>query len=238
MPCLPHRRKAVDIGNDHIDLLIRHRELRHLAIAQGVALDARERLNPSARVRRASRRHGGSLAARRAGRNRAESFPALESSGTRIFQRSLRTRTTLKEREMSRHPDFAPQGVILAVLLPFLDICRSTSRASELTCATSGRCRGCLRSRSTPTLLGSPRAPRTSIVASCRSPARKSATAADHSRCLGGRQPGGGADRSTYSGRRGFGAVSVSAGSLHARPVGRDGAGPFQDHRRCRPIRR
>ena len=53
-------------------------------------------------------------------------------------------------------------------------ICRSTSRASGLTCATSRRCRDCLRSRSTRTRPRSPRAPGTSSAASWRSPERKS----------------------------------------------------------------
>ena len=57
--------------------------------------------------------------------------------------------------------------------------------------------------------------------------------AADHSRCLGRRQPAGGADRTPGAGRRGFGAAGVSAGALHARPVAGDGAGPFQDHCGC-----
>jgi hypothetical protein len=32
MHCLPSRRKAVDIGDDHVDLFVRHREFRHLIV--------------------------------------------------------------------------------------------------------------------------------------------------------------------------------------------------------------
>ena len=133
---------------------------------------------------------------------------------------------------MGRHPDFVPQGVIPAVLLPFhddLSIDEASFRAhlhdvgsvqglSAITInAHSTEVASCTRGRAASRHGDRRRGSRRQI--------------ADHSRRLGGRQPGGRADRPAGAGRRGFGAAGVSAGALHARPVGRDGAGPFQDHR-------
>ena len=132
---------------------------------------------------------------------------------------------------MSRHPDFVPQGVIPAVLLPFhadLSIDEPNFRAHL-------RDVGSVQGLSAITINA-----HSTEVASCTEDEQRRVmaiageevgdTLADHSRRLGGRQPAGGADRTPGRGRRGFGAAGVSAGSLHARPVGRDGAGPFQDH--------
>ena len=135
---------------------------------------------------------------------------------------------------MSRHPDFVPQGVIPAVLLPFhedLSIdepsfrahLRDVARGAGTVCDHDQRALD--RGR-----LVHPRRAASRHGDRGRGSRRH---VADHSRRLGGRQPGGGADRAPGAGRRGFGAAGVSAGALHARPVGRDGAGPFQDHRGC-----
>ncbi len=136
---------------------------------------------------------------------------------------------------MSRHPDFVPQGVIPAVLLPFHDDLsidepsfrahlRDVAAVQGLSAITDQRAldRGRLvhPRRAAPRHGDRGRGSRRQI--------------ADHSRRLGGRQPGGGADRAAgrrpaalrrcwCSRRRPF-TLGQSAG---------DGAGPFQDHQRC-----
>ena len=135
---------------------------------------------------------------------------------------------------MSRHPDFVPQGVIPAVLLPFhedLSIDEASFRAHL-------RDVGSVQGLSAITINA-----HSTEVASCtggraapRHGDRRRGSrrhAADHSRCLGGRQSGGGADRP--SGEAG-GASALLVFPPAPFTLGQspgDGAGSFQDHRRC-----
>ena len=135
---------------------------------------------------------------------------------------------------MSRHPDFVPQGVIPAVLLPFhedLSIDEPSFRAHlrDVGCGAGTVC----DHDQCPLHRGRLVHARTSSAASWRSPARKSATRCRSFTASGRTAAWRRRGSPGRLGRRGFGAAGVSAGSLHARPVGRDGAGPFQDHRRC-----
>src|SRR5450631_3145979 len=181
-----------------------------LGIAQGEALDARG----------TAKSCGASWpcfsAARRPhGRNRTGPFPALESVGTQISNGQLRTGTTLKE---TRHePPFRFRASRCdsgsAATVPRGSVDRRAELPSSL-----ARCRG-----GAGTVCDHDQRPldRGRLVHPGRAASRHGdhrrgsrRHAADNSRCLGGRQPGGGADRSAGSGRRGFGAASISAGSF------------------------
>ena len=69
---------------------------------------------------------------------------------------------------MSRHPDFVPQGVIPAVLLPFHADLSIDERSFRAHLRDVAAVQGLSRSRSTPTRPRSPPAPRTSSAESWR----------------------------------------------------------------------
>ena len=123
---------------------------------------------------------------------------------------------------MSRHPDFVPQGVIPAVLLPFHEDLSIDEPSFRFHLRDVGSVQGLsaitINAHSTE-------------VASCSEDEQRRVMEIAGEE-VGDTLPiihGVWADGS----RRGFGVAGVSAGSLRAGPVGRDGVGSFQDHRRC-----
>jgi Dihydrodipicolinate synthetase family len=134
---------------------------------------------------------------------------------------------------MSRHSAFVPQGVIPAVLLPFhedLSIDEPSFRAHL-------RDVGAVQGLSAITINA-----HSTEVASCTQDEQlrvmeiTGEEVGDTLPIIHGVWADGSLEAariSAGSGRRGVGAASIPAGSLHTRPVGRDGADPFQDDRRC-----
>ena len=130
-----------------------------------------------------------------------------------------------------RHRDFVPQGVIPAVLLPFHD----DLSIDEASFRSHLRDVGSVQGLSAITINA-----HSTEVASCTEDEQRrvmeitAEEVGDTLPIIHGVWADGSLEAARIAaaggGRWGFGAAGVSAGSVHARPVGRDGAGAFQDH--------
>ena len=136
---------------------------------------------------------------------------------------------------MSRHPDFVPQGVIPAVLLPFhedLSIDEPSFRAHlrDVGVGAGTVCDHDQRALHRGRLVHA----RTSSAASWRSRARKSAARLP---IIHGVWADGSLEAARIARRAQAGGASAllvfPPAPFTLGPVGRDGAGPFQDHRGC-----